>query len=82
MDTLILKKTASVYGLGSNDDYVVLDADQVVGRVMLWPEGRSWFWSITARFYPPGVHSRGISATREQAMTDFNAEWVAASQPT
>ena len=43
MDTLILKKTASVYGLGSNDDYVVLDADQVVGRVMLWPRGDRGF---------------------------------------
>ena len=83
MSTLILKTTRSQYGSpfdGDENDYVVLDGDDVIGRICLspqTPEGRPWFWTITARDYPRSIHSRGYSATREQAMADFKARWLA-----
>jgi hypothetical protein len=43
------------------------------------PQGRPWFWTILAREYPPTIHSRGYSTTREQAMADFKAQWLRAS---
>ena len=39
-------------------------------------QGRPWFWTITAMDYPRTIHSRGYSATREQAMADFKAQWL------
>jgi hypothetical protein len=76
MKTLILKKTGSHYGQPwSDNDYVVLDAGQVVGRIMLHPQapkGHSWFWTITART-PNMADDRGYAATRLQAMTDFKS---------
>jgi hypothetical protein len=78
--TLILKTTRSQYGSPfDNDDYVVLHDGHVIGRIMLHPqvpEGRPWLWTITAMDYPPTIHSRGYSATREEAMTDFKAQWL------
>jgi hypothetical protein len=41
------------------------------------PEGHSWFWSITAIDFPPSVYNKGYSVTREQAMADFKARWLA-----
>ncbi|MGA7533354.1 MAG: hypothetical protein WBW27_15860 [Pseudolabrys sp.] len=40
------------------------------------PQGRPWFWTITAMDYPPTIHSRGYSPTREQAMADFKKQWL------
>jgi hypothetical protein len=40
------------------------------------PQGRPWFWTITAREKPPSIHNRGFSATRERAMADFKAQWL------
>jgi hypothetical protein len=40
------------------------------------PQGQPWFWTITAREYLPTTHSRGYSATREEAMMDFKAEFT------
>jgi hypothetical protein len=72
------QKTASHYGGDwSDDDYVVLDNDQVIGRIMLHPqapEGQPWFWSITART-PQTTADRGYAPSREQAMADFKARW-------
>jgi hypothetical protein len=37
---------------------------------------RLWFWTITAATIRGTIHSRGYSATREQAMQDFKAQWL------
>ena len=81
MNPLILKKIASHYGspwTAKDDDYVVLDAGKVIGRIMLnqhAPPGHLWLWTITAR----GViatDARGYATTREEAMADFKARWL------
>jgi hypothetical protein len=65
----------------SPDDYDVRDSHgKVVGRIMHHPQApkdQPWFWTITAREIPPSIHNRGHSATREQAMADFKARWLA-----
>jgi hypothetical protein len=79
MKTLILKKAGAHYGQPwGNNDFVVLDAGKVVGRIMLHPQalkGRSWFWTITQGL-TPSVYNRGYAATRLQAMTDFKSRWL------
>jgi hypothetical protein len=82
MTTLILKH-ANKNRLGAIDwgpnDFDVCESDRCIGRIFLSvqaPEGRPWFWAITARDYAPTIHSRGYSATREQAMADFKAQWL------
>jgi hypothetical protein len=62
--------------------YIVRDRARnvVVGRIMLHPQAPKdlpWFWTITARQVPPSVHNHGYAATREQAMADFKARWLA-----
>jgi hypothetical protein len=45
MTALILKKTASIYGIGGGNDYTVLDGDRVIGRIFLSPQSpadRDW----------------------------------------
>jgi hypothetical protein len=81
MTTLILKKTASIYGMGDGNDWTVLDGDRIIGRIFLSPQSppdRNWMWTITARDYPRTIHSRGYSATREQAMAHFKKQWLTA----
>ena len=82
MKPLILKH-AHENRLGAIDcgpnDYDVLDADRCIGRIFLSPQSppdRNWMWTITAGEYPPSIHSRGYSATHEQAMADFKAQWL------
>ena len=63
-----------------DEDYVVLDdKGQLVGHIILYPQARKerpWLWTITTREYPPTIHSRGYSATREEAMADFKKQWL------
>jgi len=82
MSTLVLKH-ANKNRLGAIDwgpnDFDVCEGDRCIGRFLLSlqaPEGRPWFWTITALDYPPSIHSRGYSPTREQAMADFKKQWL------
>jgi len=62
------------------DDYAVLDGGRVIGRIVRQtqpPEGRPWFWSITAPDIPPSLDKRDYSATREEAMAALKARWIA-----
>jgi hypothetical protein len=73
-----LASTKRYFGFGDKDDHVVLDGGRVVGRIFLTPQSpseRSWMWTITAPEYPRSIHTRGYSATREQAMGNFKSRW-------
>ena len=66
------------FGFGDKDDHVVLDGARVIGRIFLSPQSppdRNWMWTITAPEHPRSIHTRGYSATREEAMVDFKAQW-------
>jgi hypothetical protein len=62
MTTRVLKHAKNRLGAidwGPND-FDVLNADQYFGRIFLspqGPQGRPWFWTITAMDYPRSIHS-------------------------
>ena len=77
---LILAPARRYFGFGDKNDYVVLGGDCAIGRIFRppqAPESQPWFWTITAMKFPPSSHNKGYSATREQAMADFKARWLA-----
>jgi hypothetical protein len=67
---------------GGKEDYDVRlgnSSGAIVGRIMLHPqapEGEPWFWTITAKGRNPSIQDGGYSATRAQAMADFEARWL------
>jgi hypothetical protein len=64
---------------GGPNDFDVCEGDRCIGRIFLSvqsPQARPWFWTITASEYQPTIHSRGYSATREQAMAEFKVQWL------
>ena len=77
---VLIKASKSSGGVWADDDYYVRDQAHVVGPITLHPQAprdKPWFWTITAREIPPSVHNHGYSTTRERAMTDFKAWWLA-----
>jgi hypothetical protein len=78
MTNLIFAYTRKYFGFGGKNDYAVLNGGRVIGRIFLSPHSppdHNWMWTITAREYPPTIHSRGYSATREEAVADFKKQW-------
>jgi hypothetical protein len=78
---VLIKASKSLGGVWSDDDYYVRDQARnvVVGVIRLHPqapEGRPWFWTITAREQPPSVYNRGYAASCEQAMRYFKTRYV------
>jgi hypothetical protein len=62
MAQLILSPTRKHFRIGDKNDFVVLDAGRVIGRIFLnsqAPEGRPW-WTITAPDIPPSNRQAGI----------------------
>jgi len=78
---VLIKASKSRGGEWSSDDYDVRDSHgKVVGRIMRHPQAPKdlpWFWTITAREQPPSLYNHGYAASREQAMVDFKARWLA-----
>jgi hypothetical protein len=74
MKLLMLKTTAAHYGGDWSDhDHVVLENGNVVGRIMLHPQG--------PKVGPGcGASSRAChnAESRERAMAEFKAPWMAA----
>ena len=60
------------------DSFAIFNGERCVGHIMHTqqsPEGKPWFWTLFARG-GPSMPDRGYAATREQAMADFEAEWL------
>lgn len=78
-DFLMLAPTKRYFGLGDQNDYCVLDDGHVIGRIFMplrTPDDQPWFWMITAGEKATSIASRGCSATCDQALADFKAQWL------
>ena len=83
VNTEQMTKRANKNRLGAIDwgpnDFDVCESNRCIGRIFLSPQSppdRNWMWTINGRDYPRSIHSRGYSATREQAMADFKKQWL------
>jgi len=64
----------------SDDDYDVRECapeGPVVGRIKLSvaPTGLWWFWAV--QLFPAEGADSGTAETREAAMAEFKAQWIA-----
>jgi hypothetical protein len=63
----------------NRDSFAVFDGEDCVGHIMRTqksPPGKPWFWTIFVSDSPSNTLDRGYAATREQAMIDFEAQWL------
>ena len=61
----------------NRDSFATFDGDDCIGHIMRTqksPESKPWFWTIFVGA-APGIFS-DRAATREQAIADFEAEWL------
>ena len=77
---LILKRAVSSRESGqcSEDDYDVLCAGEVVGRIFK-PKGappeRPWFWTLGYGHHKDRTPTHGYAESREAAMAAFGKTW-------
>ena len=63
----------------NRDSLAVFDGEDCVGHIMRTqksPPGKPWFWTIFVSDRHNSTVDRGYAATREQAMADFEAQWL------
>jgi hypothetical protein len=77
---LILKRaaTSASSGIWGPEDYDVIAAGLVVGRLMKTaaaPEASPWFWTLAYGTHKDRTPAHGYAATREAAMADFAKSW-------
>ena len=63
----------------NRDSFAIFDGEDSIGHIMRTqksPEGKPWFWTIFVGTAPSVVCDRGYAATHEQAIADFEAEWL------
>ena len=77
---LIFKRArwSRLSGEWSEDDYDVLAAGEVVGRinkVKAAPEGSPWFWTLAYGYHYDCTPIHGYEARREAAMAAFAKSW-------
>ena len=63
----------------NRDSFAVFDGEDCVGHIMRThksPPGKPWFWTIFVSDRHSSTVDRGYAATREQAMADFEAQWL------
>jgi len=77
---LILKSASKSCPSGewNEDDYDVVAAGFVVGRIMkaaAVPVGMSWMWTLEYGYHEDRTPILGYAATREDAMTAFAKSW-------
>ena len=61
------------------DSFAVFYGEDCVGHIMRTqksPPGKPWFWTIFVSDRHSSTVDRGYAATREQAMADFEAQWL------
>jgi len=63
----------------NRNSFAVFDGEDCVGHIMRTqksPPGKRWFWTIFVSDSASNTLDRGYAATREQAMADFEAQWL------